>query len=223
MALSQILLHRLDGELTQEQEKQVGYIRQAAESALHADRRPARPAQSRVRQDPDARRAVLGHWICSARCAACSNRSTFNDEVELIVEDPDEPLAVAHRSGQGGADPAQPDFERAQVHACAARCALTRRACRRRPMRVHRHGHRHRHRAGESSAHLRRVHASRKSAADGGQGHRPRPAAVATACGSARRSASRWSAASARARPSRWSFRCGCEGEHVASDAAIGR
>jgi signal transduction histidine kinase len=31
MALSKILLHRLDGELTQEQEKQVSYIRQAAE------------------------------------------------------------------------------------------------------------------------------------------------------------------------------------------------
>jgi signal transduction histidine kinase len=75
LALSKILLHRLDGELTTEQERQVRYIVQAADQLSDADRRPARSAQGRGRQDPAARRERSRSPTCSRRCAACSSRS----------------------------------------------------------------------------------------------------------------------------------------------------
>ena len=46
LALSRLLLTRGDGELTAEQEKQVHFIRKAAESSDRARQRPARSRQS---------------------------------------------------------------------------------------------------------------------------------------------------------------------------------
>jgi hypothetical protein len=74
LALSRLLLDRDRRPLTDEQEKQVGFIRKAAEDLLRAGERPARPGQDRGRQD-DVRRRRVSRWTtCSARCAACCGR-----------------------------------------------------------------------------------------------------------------------------------------------------
>jgi signal transduction histidine kinase/ActR/RegA family two-component response regulator len=98
MALSQILLHRLDGELTPEQEKQVGYIRQAASqlSTLIDDLLDLRKVESgkiQVRVEPFSVVDLFGALRGMFKPLA------LNEQVELTVEDPDEPLLL--RTDQG--------------------------------------------------------------------------------------------------------------------------
>ena len=73
LALSKILLHRLDGELTAEQERQVALHLPGRRPALHADRRPARLRKVEAGKI-QLRVETFTAPTCSRRCAACSSR-----------------------------------------------------------------------------------------------------------------------------------------------------
>ena len=89
LALSKILLHRLDGELTQEQEKQVRYILQAADQLATLiddllDLRKVEAGKIQLR---------IEKFTCTDLFAAL--RGMFkplatNDNVQLLIEEPDE-------------------------------------------------------------------------------------------------------------------------------------
>ena len=88
LALSKILLHRLDGELGAEQEKQVNYIRQAAEqlSTMVDDLLDLRKVESgklQLRVE-----SIHGRRICSARLRGMFKPLSVNEGVALIFEDP---------------------------------------------------------------------------------------------------------------------------------------
>ena len=175
LALSRLLLDRIDGDLTSEQERQVGYIRRSAESLLElvndmldlakveAGKAEVKPVRFSVASLFGALRGALKPLLTSA-------------SVELVFEPAAGFAAALHRRGEGRANPAQPDFQRAEVHR-TGRSAGHRAAERRRTMRHLRCArHRHRNRAGRSRAHLRGVLPGRRP------GCRKRSRAPASAC-----------------------------------------
>src|ERR1700761_8537889 len=113
LALSRLLLDRIDGELSAEQERQVGYIRRSAESLLElvndmldlakveagkVDVRPVRFAVTRLFGALRAKPAAAAGLAPPAVRAGTGSSDAL------------------HRRGQSRADTAQPDFQRTQVH-----------------------------------------------------------------------------------------------------------
>ena len=116
LALARLLLERTDGDLTAEQERQVTFIRKAADGSGRAGRttcstsprsRPARSSSA-----PSSSTSTT----CSARCAACCGRCCVNESVALVFDEPEDIAAAATPTRQGVADPAQLHLQRAQVH-----------------------------------------------------------------------------------------------------------
>ena len=114
-ALSKLLLDRIDGELTEEQEKQVRFIRKAAEdlsetvddlldlAKIEAGKIEVRPAEFEVDTLFSALRGML-------------RPLSPGGAVELRVRIVRRPAAHPHRRSQGRAGAAQLRVERAQVH-----------------------------------------------------------------------------------------------------------
>ena len=134
-SLTRLLLDRVDGPLTEEQERQVRFIESTVDgirarwSTTCSTSPRSRPAGSRSRR-PGSR------WsTCSPRCAACSSRCSTNPDVSLVFEEPRAACPALHRRQEAVADPAQLHLERAEVHAARARCASRRsRTARRRSL-----------------------------------------------------------------------------------------
>ena len=116
LALSRLLLDRLDGELTAEQEKQVAFIRKAAEDLSELVNDLLDLAKVEAGKIDGAAGRVRRRATCSARCAACCGRCWSTDRVELVFEEPSGLPTLVHRREQGLADPAQLHLQRAQVH-----------------------------------------------------------------------------------------------------------
>ena len=115
LALSRLLLDRIDGPLTAEQERQVTYIRRSAESLtelvndlldlakVEAGKLEVRPRPFTVTELFGALRGVM-------------KPLQQNDAVDLIFEEPCGLPGAVHRRSQGRADPAQPGLQRAEIH-----------------------------------------------------------------------------------------------------------
>ena len=180
LALSRLLLDRIDGELTAEQERQIGYIRRSAESLLElvndlldlskveAGKVDIKPAHFTVAEF--VRR--IARRIASAFDLAVG-RSHFRRRRGYA--------GTCNRRGKGRADSAQPHFQCAQVH-------REWRSSDHRPVRSdRRHGdlqstrYRDGHSAAGSGADLRGILSDRQPAAEGRQRHWPRTAVVAVA------------------------------------------
>ena len=180
LALSRLLLDRIDGELTAEQERQIGYIRRSAESLLElvndlldlskveAGKVEVKPARFTVPSLFGALRGALKPLLTSP-------------SVELIFDAADDMPELVDRRSQGRADPAQSHFQRAQIHRerRSARQRTLRAGKRRGDLRGSRYRHRHRGRG--SGADFRGVFPDRHAPAEEGQRHRSRTAAVALA------------------------------------------
>ena len=180
LALSRLLLDRIDGELTAEQERQVGYIRRSAESLLElvndmldlakveAGKAEIRPVRFAVTSLFGALRGALKPLLTSA-------------SVELVFEPPQD-LPPLYTDEAKVAQILRNLISNALKFTEQGEVRVTARLERRRSERhLRRARHRHRHRAGGSRAHLRGILAGRHQAAEEGQGHRPRPAVVALA------------------------------------------
>ena len=74
LALSRLLLDRIDGELTAEQERQVGYIRRSAESLLELVNDLLDLAKVEAGKVDVKSRTIYGVQVCSAHCAARCGR-----------------------------------------------------------------------------------------------------------------------------------------------------
>jgi signal transduction histidine kinase/CheY-like chemotaxis protein len=99
MALSQILLHRLDGDLTSEQEKQVTYIRQAASQLSTLiddllDLRKVESGKARLRIETFSVVDLFG------ALRGMFKPLTINEAVELNIRDPDAPLVLHTDQGK---------------------------------------------------------------------------------------------------------------------------
>ncbi len=115
LALSRLLLDRVDGPLTPEQERQVSFIRKAAEdlteivndlldlAKVEAGKVVVRPTEFEVTNLFGALRGMLRPLLVS-------------EHVQLLFDEVDGPSDHAHGRGQGVADPAELHLERAQVH-----------------------------------------------------------------------------------------------------------
>ncbi len=114
-ALSRLLIDRTDGELNEEQAKQVGFIAKAADdltelvndlldlAKIEAGKTEVRPVEFSVANLFSALRGMLRPLLVS-------------EEVRLVFEDGAATLGRVQRRGQGFADPAQLHFQRHQVH-----------------------------------------------------------------------------------------------------------
>ena len=114
-ALARMLLDRTDGELGAEQERQVQFIRNAAESLselvndlldlakVEAGKIEIRPVEFDVAHLFGALRGMLRPLL-------------LNESVTLVFEEVEGEPPAAHRRGEGVADPPQLHLERAQVH-----------------------------------------------------------------------------------------------------------
>ena len=144
LALSRLLLGRSDGELTAEQEKQVQFIRKAAETLtelvndlldlakVEAGKTVITPAEFRPR-------------ACSARLRGMLRPLLVGDAVALMFDDPDDlpPL----RTDEGKVSQISATSSRMRSSSpSAARCASGPATTRRRHGHVQRSRHRHRHR-----------------------------------------------------------------------------
>ena len=180
LALSRLLEERADGDLTSEQEKQVGFIVKAARSLselvddlldlakVEAGKIVVRPASFELAAVFGALRGMLRPLLTT-------------DAVRLVFEEPAGRPHALRRRGQGRADPAQPPLERAQVHGARRGPAAGVPDRRRRARRDRGQRHRHRHRPRGPGPHLRGVRPGRARDAAPREGHRARPRAVAAA------------------------------------------
>ena len=116
ISLARMLMDKLDGDLTPEQEKQVRYIESSA-----------RDLQEMVNDLLDLAKVEAGkirirpkrfevHELFSALKGMLKPLLADNNSVDLIFEE-SRPAAAAHRRRKGFADSAQPDFQCDQVHA----------------------------------------------------------------------------------------------------------
>jgi signal transduction histidine kinase len=101
LALTHVLLRRLDGDLTQEQEKQVQYIRQAVQDLAEMvndllDLAKVEAGKTEVRLS----RVDLGHFFGAIR--ALMRPLATNDDVALIFDDPPEGITLETDEGKLG-------------------------------------------------------------------------------------------------------------------------
>ena len=191
LSLTRILLDRMDGDLTAEQEKQVDVHPQGAPrtcpswSTTCSTWPRSRPARSSSRPQEFEASALFGALRGMLRPLLAHNPS-----VSLVFEEPDGLPKLDTRRGQGFAGAAQFHLQRAEVH-------RARRGARHGVGRPRGHGrllrgrHRHRHRAGGPGGHLPGVHPDRQRPPEAGQGDRAGAAAVAQAGRAARAGPSR--------------------------------
>ncbi len=114
-ALSRMLLERVDGDLTVEQERQVTFIRQAADALselvndlldiakVEAGKTVVRPVDFEVENLFGALRGMLRPLL-------------VNESVALVFDDPQGHSRAPYRRGEGLADPPQLHLERVEVH-----------------------------------------------------------------------------------------------------------
>ena len=159
--ITRLLQDRIDGPLTDDQDRQVRFVRAAAANLsemvndlldlarIEAGRSVVRPV------GVHRRRPVRGAPRHVPRTRPVGDRGD-------AARRPRRHAAALHRRGQAVADPAQLHRQRGQVHR-ARRDPGARNRHRRRPGHVRRHRHRHRHRAGRPGA--RSSRSSRSSTA----------------------------------------------------------
>jgi hypothetical protein len=185
-SITRLLLDRVDGPLTEEQEKQVTFIQQnATEFAEMVDDLLdlAKVEAGRVEISPawfemvDLFSALRGMF----------KPVLTNPAVNLVFEEPQDVPQALHRRPQAVADPAQLHLQRAEVHAQGrgARGRPARRAMATRDLLGGRH--RHRHRARIPPHHLPGLLAGAVAAAEAPARHRPGPVAEQEAGGAAGR------------------------------------
>ena len=199
--ITRLLQDRVDGPLTEDQDRQVRFVRPAATtlSEMVNDLLDlARIEAGRTRR-PARRRSPRS--TCSRRCAACSARWRRRTTVAIVLDDPvDLPplftdegkLSQILRNFIGNA---VKFTEPGEIRVRAAADGDGR-------VDVRRHRHRHRHRAGGPGEDLRGVLAARQRAPAQGHRRRARPAALAQAGRAAGRTTWRSRARSAWARRS---------------------
>ena len=115
LALSRLLLDRIDGELTPEQERQVGYIRRSAEGLLEMVNDLldlAKVEAGKVDIRPTA--FTIGEMFGGLRGAL--RPLLTGQAVDLIFEIPDQVPNLFTDEGKVSRDSAQPDFKRAEIH-----------------------------------------------------------------------------------------------------------
>ena len=115
LALSRLLLDRVDGELAPEQDRQIGYIRRSAEGLLELvndllDLSKVEAGKIDVKVAPFTVASLFGALRGALRPLLTS------PSVELIFDAAEDLPELGDRRGQGGANPAQPDLERVEVH-----------------------------------------------------------------------------------------------------------
>ena len=106
-----------------EPEPELGYILRAADQLSGARERPPGSRESGSRARPSCSRWTSKSSSSSAPCAACCGRCCSISRWPSSSTTPRRPPSPAHRRSQGLADPAQPDFQRAQVHRAWEKCA----------------------------------------------------------------------------------------------------
>ena len=116
VSLARLLMDRMDGDLTDEQLKQVRYIESSA-----------RDLQEMVNDLLDLAKVEAGkirirpkrfevHELFSALKGMLKPLLADNNSVDLVFEDAADLAAASHRRRKGFADSAKPDFECSQVH-----------------------------------------------------------------------------------------------------------
>jgi hypothetical protein len=178
IALSRLLLDRVDGELNAEQARQVEYVRRAAQGLLdmvndlldlakvEAGKVDVRPVEFAVEDLFAALRGAL-------------KPLQANSQVDLVFRAADG-LPPVYADEAKVAQVLRNFIANALRFTDAGRVTVAPRWTTRAAHRLHGRGHRHRHRARAPAHDLRRVHPGRQRTP--ARGHRPRPAAVPPAC-----------------------------------------
>ena len=181
-----------DGELTAEQEKQVRFIRKAAEGLSELVNDLLDLAKVEAGKAVVRARGVRGRRPVRRPAGdAPAARSTAGSPVALVFEEPAGVPTLHDRRGQGRADPAELPLQRPEVHRArrGPRLGDGRARATRSSSRWPTPASASRRRTSERD--LRGVRPGRRARPAAGQGDRPGPAAVAEAGRAARRAASR--------------------------------